>query len=195
MLRLFRIKQTELCTKKNIRKSFTLLELIISMIIGSILFLAITNVFYQSFVMSESTRVYTSMDNFALLVSNQINKDLDKSDFISLTNSGNLAHSTFIKYSVDGAPSKIYYDFTSGILMKQTQSVDSKTLFNKDIYKLNLKDFYFDLSMYSPDLEAISVEDQTSKLVKYSFTLQKTLTNGTSITKKYSFEERCKNEN
>lgn len=101
MLRLPHIKHQEnIKIKKTLRKGFTLVELIISMAIGSTLILGTYNVFSQSLSTIHETTVAGTMDNYASSIQKRIRRELISSKYINLASTRH--SSNVIKANITG---------------------------------------------------------------------------------------------
>lgn len=154
MLRLLHINQQENINKKFIlKKSFTLVELIVSLAIGTTLIMGSFNVLTQSLETISATTVAGTMDNYAFAIQKKIRSELITAKYIDLATTTN----------------------ASNILVEENGRIVYKNLFYANKNELNFGIIYNEAegrvsAAYFPQLnKLLPVQDQVFREVKLIF--------------------------
>lgn len=220
MLRLRHINLLENTNKKRMfKKSFTLIELIVSLAIGSTLVLGTFNVLTQSLETISNTMVVGTMDNYAYSIQKKIRSELIVAKYIDLaatTNNSNVntdasgvisyenifyANTNQLSYGIiynkaEGRISAAYFPQLNRLLpINQQEFRETKLIFSEKgsngVKIDSIKWFISDYNVNSENYNNPDYCEEPSRLITYQITLRKDYTNGKKdpLIKVYNFRE------
>lgn len=220
MLRLLHTNQQENINNKYVmKKSFTLVELIISLAIGTTLIMGSYNVLTQSLETISTTTVAGTMDNYAFAIQKKIRSELITAKYIDLattTNSSNIliaeqgriayknlfyANKNELNFGIiynetEGRVSAAYFPQLNKLLPVQDQEFrEIKLIFSKEAANgVTIDSIKWYMDDYNLNAETYNNPDYAknpSRLISYQVTLRKDYASGTKapLIKVYNFKE------
>lgn len=124
------------------RKSFTFVEVVISMIFFAILLTALTDILVQSFSFYNSTMAEVNMDECSFEILEPLTNDIKQAKSVQSYAGGGIIVNRD-SYSV------VYY-FSGGKFIRKLQG-SQKVIFDNSSSKINIESLNFDLSEYNID--------------------------------------------
>lgn len=220
MLRLLHINQQENINKKFIlKKSFTLVELIVSLAIGTTLIMGSFNVLTQSLETISATTVAGTMDNYAFAIQKKIRSELITAKYIDLattTNASNIlveengrivyknlfyANKNELNFGIiyneaEGRVSAAYFPQLNKLLPVQDQVFrEVKLIFSEEgangVTIDGIKWYMDDYNVNAENYNNPDYNKNTSRLISYQVILRKSYSNGKKdpLIKVYNFKE------
>lgn len=220
MLRLLHINQPENINKRVVlKKSFTLVELIVSLAIGTTLILGSYNVLMQSLETISTTSVAGTMDNYAFAIQKKIRSELITAKYIDLaatTNNSNTiveedgriayenlfyANKDELNFGIiyneaEGRVSSAYFPQLNRLLPAEDQEFrEIKLIFSEEgtngVTIDNIKWFIDDYNVNAENYTNPDYNENPSRLISYQITLRKSYSNGKKdpLIKVYNFKE------
>lgn len=220
MLRLLHTNQQENINKRTVlKKSFTLVELIVSLAIGTILIMGSYNVLMQSLETISTTSVAGTMDNYAFAIQKKIRSELISAKYIDLaatTNNSNTiveedgriayenlfyANKDELNFGIiynesEGRVSSAYFPQLNRLLPVEEQEFrEVKLIFSEEgangVSIDNIKWFIDDYNVNAENYNNPDYNENPSRLISYQITLRKNYSNGKKdpLVKVYNFKE------
>lgn len=220
MLRLLHTNQQENINKRTVlKKSFTLVELIVSLAIGTILIMGSYNVLMQSLETISNTSVAGTMDNYAFAIQKKIRSELISAKYIDLaatTNNSNTiveedgriayenlfyANKDELNFGIiynesEGRVSSAYFPQLNRLLPVEEQEFrEVKLIFSEEgangVSIDNIKWFIDDYNVNAENYNNPDYNENPSRLISYQITLRKNYSNGKKdpLVKVYNFKE------
>lgn len=220
MLRLLHINQQENINKKYVfKKSFTLVELIVSLAIGATLIIGSYNVLMQSLETISTTTVAGTMDNYAFAIQKKIRSELITAKYIDLaatTNNSNIvieengrvAYENLFYANKDELSFGIIYNETEGrvstsyfpqlnklLPAKDQEFREVKLIFSEEgangVTIDSIKWYIDDYNVNAENYKNPDYNENPSRLISYQVTLRKSYSNGKKdpLIKVYNFKE------
>jgi len=214
------INQQENTNKKHVlKKSFTLVELIVSLAIGTTLIMGSFNVLTQSLETISNTTVAGTMDNYAFAIQKKIRSELITAKYIDLATTTNVSNRIveqngqiayknlfyanqnelnfgIIYNDTEGRISAAYFPQLNKLLPAQDQEFrEVKLMFSEEgANGVSIDSIKWYIDDYNVNAETYHNPDYTSnpsRLISYQVTLRKNYSNGNKnpLIKVYNFKE------
>ena len=215
MLHLLHTSQLENTKNNKLRKTFSMVEIIIGLAIGSVLIFMTYNVLSQSLKTTNDTIVMGTMDNYAHSIQKRIRKNLITARYIDVASMQQTTNiitdptSTDVRYSnlyfanEDELRFSFEFDTTSrvwnyvyypqGITIDGGDTRIMEVLFDENNSNgVEISNIKWSLDNYHVTAAEYNQPDYSkrpTRLVSYQFTLSKTNTYGERLEKTYHFKE------